>query len=80
MLEGIPSAAKLTSLPIASPLIKTIFTIVAVSQYRTLKVHATQIITIPRYKHITALKILWRSVVSTLKSNNTGKIVPGAIP
>lgn len=79
-MPGTPSKTRLTNLPSASPPIKAILVIVAVTQNPDLRTPMTQIADIPRYKPIIALKIFARLTASTLKSNSSGRITFGHKP
>lgn len=79
-IDGIPSINKLIIRPIAKPVIKNTFAIVAVLQRRGLTVPVSQSPAILIYKPIVALNTSFKSVDSTLKSKINGKVVFGNSP
>ena len=79
-MPGTPSTTMLTNLPSVNPPIKVILVIVAVTHNLELIMPIIQIMHMPRYKPIIALKIFARLIVSTLKSNSNGRINCGYKP
>ena len=79
-IDGTPSTTKLMILPNAKPVIKNTFEIVAVRQWSGLKIPITQSTTIAKYNPIVALKTCFKSIDSTLKSKNFGRLVFGNKP
>ena len=71
---------KLIVLPDARPIIKNTFEIVAVRHRRDLKTPTTQRTAMPAYNPIVALKVCVKSIVSTLKSKNFGRMRFGDNP
>ena len=79
-IDGIPSIIKLIILPNAKPIIKNTFEIVAIRQWDGLKIPINQSTTIPKYNPIMALKTCFKSIDSTLKSKNLGRMSLGNKP
>ena len=79
-VDGKPSNTILSKRPKPKLPIKAMFNTVAVSQYFSSCIPFISIADMPKYSTIKTLKILVKSILSTLKSKNKGKTNFGFTP